>query len=515
MKRMPSRADRPKPRPRYGRLLVAAVTMAAGLTAAATGSAAATGNGPVWGPCAEPSPELVCAKLEVPLDYANPRGPKIEIGLSKLPSPRPDARRGVLLLNPGGQSGSELSFPLRLVSHGLPGSVRESYDLISFDPRGIGASTPVTCDLHGDQDLNIPPSGYAAGPADVLRRAAELREITAQCASSASARRLPHMSVANVARDMDRIRAALGEQRISYFGYSFGTYVGAVYATLFPQRTDRFVLDSVVGPGGMDHTWSSRLGRGVEERFPDFAEWAAARNGTYHLGGTAREVRAKFSELADRLDRTPIGEMDGPAFRYTNFAFLFSDSTFAPLADTWRAIDLTLGGHQPPGEINAPGPADFSGLIHLACNSSRWSRDVPTYQRDVERDRVRYPLFGASGANLWPCAFWPVEPVEAPVRITDHGPSNVLLLSNLRDPGTPLIGAAEMRRALGQRARLVAVDAGGHLAYLADGNACVDDLTTGFLVDGQRPRTDRFCAANGASSEPLSRHQRNIPELRE
>jgi pimeloyl-ACP methyl ester carboxylesterase len=508
---MPARTDKsPTARKRGTSLgrIAAAGLMAAGLTVAPAIPAGAVTEvaAPGWGACADlqqPAQGLECAKLDVPLNYADPRGQKIRIGISRLASTNPAKKRGVLVLEPGGQSGSELALPLRLVSQGIPASVRESYDLIAFDPRGIGASTQVTCDLRPDQDLNIPPSRYAKTAAEVSRRAAELREIAGQCATSASAGLAPHMSVANVARDLDRIRESLHQKQISYLGYSFGTYVGAVYATLFPQRTDRFVLDSVVGPGGMDHTWSRRLGQGVEQRFPDFANWLAAHQGGYGLGGRAEEVRAKFDALAGQLDRTPVNGMDGAGFRYLNFAYLFSDSTFPTLAETWKAADLALKGEGPASDVVPPWRADFSGLDHLACNSSTWSKDVGAYQQAVRQDRARYPIFGGAGANLWPCAFWSIKPAEPPVRISDHGPSNILLLSNLRDPGTPVAGAVEMRLALGQRARLVAVDHGGHLVYLNDGNTCADDLTTTFLVTGKRPQTDRFCGATGKQTESL------------
>ncbi len=118
-----------------------------------------------------------------------------------------------------------------------------------------------------------------------------------------------------------------------------------------------------------------------------------------------------------------------------------------------------------------------------------------TYQRNVAVDRLRHPMFGAAAANITPCAFWPSEPVEPPVRITDDGPSNVLILQNLRDPATPLAGAKDLRRAFGDRARMVTADQGGHLAYLFLDNTCANDVATEFLVTGKRPHRDLFCRA--------------------
>jgi pimeloyl-ACP methyl ester carboxylesterase len=137
--------------------------------------------------------------------------------------------------------------------------------------------------------------------------------------------------------------------------------------------------------------------------------------------------------------------------------------------------------------------AYFSGLLHLVCNNSDWPSDVRTYQRAVARDRVLFPMLGAATANIWPCAFWPAEQLEPPVRIGDRGPSNILIVQGLRDPGSPLPAALEMRAALGNRARLLTVDHGGHKAYLYFNNACTDEIVTRFLVSGERPATDRHC----------------------
>lgn len=469
-------------------VLVAAAGLVA-VPAAPAGAAAA----PAWGPCTgvpEPTLGLQCATLDVPLDYAKPNGKTIKVAFSRLRNTDPRKRRGVLMLNPGGQFTSELGLPLRLVSLGLPASVRERYDLIGADPRGIGRSTPVTCDLRPDQMFFVPPP-YARDAADVQRRAGEVRQVAEQCGRSATAPLLPHITTANVARDMDRIRAALGERKISYLGYSYGVYLGAIYSSLFPGRTDRVVLDSAVGPGGADYTWSRRFALGFEIRFPDFARFAAARNATYGLGSTPREVRAKFFELAGRLDKRPVGGVDGASFRFQTFSLLFTDASFPSLAELWKGLDQGIAGGR---RLAQQDEFDFSGLLHLACNDSNWPSDVRVYQRNVARDRVRLPMFGAAGANIWACAFWPSEQLEPTPKISSRGPSNIMIVQNLRDPGTPIPGALQMRHALGDRARLLTVNQGGHLVYLFGHNSCANDRTTTYLVEGKRP-ADSFCPA--------------------
>jgi pimeloyl-ACP methyl ester carboxylesterase len=304
---------------------------------------------------------------------------------------------------------------------------------------------------------------------------------------------LPHITTNNVARDVDRIRASLGEQRISYLGYSYGVYLGAVYASMFPERTDRFVLDSALGVKGMDHTWSRRFGLGFELRFPDFAKWAATQNDTYGLGRTPHEVRAKYFELAERLDAQPVNGVNGSTFRGLTFAFVFSDATFSFLAQYWQAADQgTVFPFPPP-------PGDFSGILALACNQPTWPRDVQSYQRSVAQDRRTFPMLGAATANIWPCAFWPFQP-EAPARISDRGPTNILIVENLRDPGSPFPGALENRLALGNRARNLTIDEGGHMAYLFNTNACANSFVSTFLAGNADP-VDAFCRNDGSTPQ--------------
>lgn len=448
-----------------------------------------------WGSCPEDAaaPGLECSTIKVPLDYKDPGGKQIDIAISRLASKKPAQRRGVLLTNPGGPSAG-LKFPADLATAKLPQGVLDSYDLIGFDPRGIGHSTPVTCDLTPEQSAvgNVPP--YARDAADVAKRAEQSKAIARQCATSKTAGMLPHVSTANTARDMDRIRAALGETKISFAGYSWGTHLGAVYTTLYPQHSDRIMLDSNVGPDGWDYANDRLYAQGFDDRFPDFAKFAAANSATYGLGGTPEQITAKYFDLAARLDKAPVRDIDGPTFRMLTFGFLFNDLGMPLVAKIWQALDNDQP-LPPMGPSEAPGVENLvSGRYYMICNDSRWPGSVGTYQRTVAIDRLRHPMFGAAGANVQPCAFWPA-PAEPPVRVGDRGPSNVLMLQNRRDPATPLAGAEKLRRAFDDRARMVTVDAGGHGVYPYAGNKCADTVATEFLTTGQRPERDLKCAA--------------------
>jgi pimeloyl-ACP methyl ester carboxylesterase len=478
-------------------LAVAAMAAAVVPAASAAPSLTESLSTVVWGPCPADvtAPDLQCSTIKVPLDYRKPDGPKFDLAISRLPSTDPAHRRGVLLTNPGGPGGEGLDYPHILNLIKLPANVRDAYDVIGFDPRGVGHSAPVTCDLTPAQKAfgNFPR--YVNDQADITKAAEEAKALAEQCATSKTASMLPYITTANSARDMDRIRLALGEQKLSYLGYSYGTYLGSVYTTMFPERSDRIVLDSNLGPGGYDFTAMRNFALGLQDRFPDFAKFAAA-NPQYGLGRTPEQVTTKFYQLAARLKQAPVDGIDDNGLRGLTFGNLYG-SDYAYLAGAWHDLDTNQPVPPPPGTpADPPDPDNLSSSrLYTICGDSRWPRAIPAYQAAVAVDRVRYPLLGASTANVSPCAYWPSDPVEPPVRLGDHGPSNVLMVQNLRDPGTPLAGALKTRQALGDRARMVTVDQGGHGVYLVTRNQCANDTVTAFLATGQRPAHDLACAA--------------------
>ncbi|PWW60289.1 alpha/beta hydrolase [Actinokineospora spheciospongiae] len=475
------------------RTLPVALAATAVLATAVPTASAAAARTLEWGACPEgvAAPRLRCSTLEVPLDHRDPGGRKIEIAISRLASENPARRRGVLLTNPGGPGGEGLGYPATLAGAGLPQEVLDSYDIIGFDPRGVGRSTPVTCELTPEQQARGAFARYAHTAADVTREAGYARATAEQCATSPTAYMLPHTTTANTARDMERIRVALGERKVSFLGASYGSHLGAAYATMFPDRGDRIVLDSNLGAGGYDATAMRRFARGLQDRFPDFAAYAAAHP-EHGLGSTPEQVTAEFFDLAERLDAEPVQGVDGLAFRGLTFEYLYSDAALPALAKTWQALAADRPVPLPPvvDRDNL-----MSARLYVICGDSRWPDSIRDYQRAVAVDRVRYPMLGGATANIGPCAFWPDERTEPPVRIGDRGPSNVLLLQNERDPGTPLVGARELRRAFGQRATLVTADQGGHGVYPWDGNRCANDAATEFLTTGHRPARDLACPA--------------------
>jgi pimeloyl-ACP methyl ester carboxylesterase len=480
------------------RPLVTAVTALIVGTLVTPATAVAAPTGVTWQPC--PDLPLECATLSVPLDYRKPTGTKIDIAVSRHKAD-PATRRGVLLLNPGGPGDPGLALPLDL-SQGGPKSVTDAYDLIGFDPRGTGRSSPVTCALTPEQSDPAKLSSYPAPDGDISGSVAYARQIAKQC-DEHSGTVLPFITTANTARDMDRIRAALGEQKISYFGFSGGSYLGAVYTTLFPQRSDRILLDSVVDPRDVWRSVFQARGPAIEERFEDFAKWAAARHATYQLGATPRAVRDAYLTSAANLDAVPVAGWTGNLVRDQVRLGLRGDEFFPGMAEFLQSLRR---GNPEPFVRQPIDQATIATLFGVVCDDAVWPGSVALHQRQVLNDKKKYPITNGMPSNIWPCAFWPARPVEPPVKITDRGPGNVLLTQNLRDPATPHAGAVAMRAALGDRARLVTADQGGHGAYLQNGNTCLADVATAFLVDGTLPVKDVFCGKEtGAVKLPHSR----------
>ncbi|ANB06316.1 hypothetical protein SAM40697_2356 [Streptomyces ambofaciens] len=485
--------------------LVGVSTALLGITAPVTASAAperGSSESLAWGACegAGLDPRQQCATLRVPMDHADPDSPRIDIAVSRIPSEKPAARRGVLLLIAGGPGGSSLNDPSGK-GQKLPQDVRDTYDLVGFAPRGLAPSTSVDCGLdHGDLATSrLRP--WPAPDGSVDENMATARRMAEACARNGG-ELIRHLSTANEARDIDRLRAALGERRISAWGTSYGTYVGAVYAQKFPHRTDRFVLDSVddPDPARVNRAWLAAHEQGVEDTFPHFAAWASEPGNPDRLARTAAEVRPMFLRLAARLDREPLpwpganpAELNGNVLRQTMLDSLYSPGRYPTLARLMRAAQE---GTVPPAP-QAPPEAVLQNVTAVGagtlCNDVAWPTSRAVYEKGVAESRAKYPLTAGMPRNAMLCAAWPYPPREAPVRITDEGPSNVLLVSNERDVATPLAGALRMREALGRRAVLVTVDSTGHNPYLANGNACGDRTASRFLATGQRPGADVRC----------------------
>ncbi|MBP2326225.1 pimeloyl-ACP methyl ester carboxylesterase [Kibdelosporangium banguiense] len=451
-------------------------------------------------------PRMQCAKLRVPLDYRAPSGKTIEIAISRIATAKPGLRRGILLHNGGGPGVPSLHLTAAYTQI-YPPEVLDRYDLIGFDPRGIGYSTPVTCGRAPEQipmDLFIP----FPAPDGSIDRNVEFAKAMARDCQARSGDVLPYITTANTARDMDRIRVALGESKLSYNSGSYGSYLGAVYATLFANRTDRVIIDSNIDPAKVWTGQWNMLDVANELRFPDLAKFLAERDSELHFGATPAEVRKSYFDLVARLDAKPvahpeIGPITGNVLRALTRAYMYHTLQFPEVARFWVFADR--GGVAPKNikslaQPNVPGDNQTAALLAVTCGDSPAPKDIRFYQRGVAVNRVKYPVMNGMGANIWPCAFWR-DPVEPPVRVTNKGPSNILMVQTLRDPATPYVSALGMRQALGRRATMITVDSGNHGAYDPATPSCATRGVHSYLATGTRPG-DQFCGPDPGPARP-------------
>ncbi|MFF3962756.1 alpha/beta hydrolase [Streptomyces griseorubiginosus] len=483
-------------------LVAAASGVVLGVMTPLSASAAPGAQALKWTKCEGSGldPRQRCATVAVPMDYADPNGPQIEIAVSRIPGEKPAARRGALLLVPGGPGGDSMNDPSEKGQR-LPKEVREAYDLIGFAPRGMAPSTAVDCGLEHRDLARTTLLPWPAADGSVDANLAAGKRLAEACARNGG-ELIRHISTLNEARDLDRVRVALGERKVSLWGVSYGTYVADAYLQLFPHRTDRVVLDSNDNPDPVlaERAWLAAFERGAEDNFPEFAKWASAPGNPDRLADTAAEVRPLFLELAARLDREPIPwpganpeELNGNVLRQTMLDSFYDPDDYPALA---RLIRAARQGTLPAAPAGPP-EAVLQNVTAVAaatiCNDVDWPGDPALYRREVARSRAAFPLTGGMPRNAMPCTAWPWEPKEAPVHVTDRGPSNVLMVQNERDPATPLSGALKLREALGRRAVMVVNDSTGHDAYLGNGTACGDATVSRFLATGVRPARDTYC----------------------
>ncbi|WP_138909153.1 alpha/beta hydrolase [Streptomyces chryseus] len=489
-------------------LALSAAAVASTLTAAPAAASGAAGTPALdWKPCVrEDGPTgQECAELPVPLDYRDPDGRQLTLAVSRVPGDRPQARRGTLLVIPGGPGGSGVR---RLTQKGT--ALREAtggaYDIVSFDPRGVGASTRANCGLdEGDRHL-VTLRGWPGPKGEIGENVARARRVADACARNGGDE-LRSFTTANEVRDIDRFRRALGEEKLSAWALSYGTYVAAVYAQKYPRHTDRWVLDSSgdPDPARVARGWLANMSAGADGRFPDFAAWAAdpAREARgLRLARRPQDVRPLVLGLAARLDREPRPSdrpgtpLTGNRLRQALQNALTSDGAFPQIAALIKqALDPDAEVVLTPDIATALSDEDAAVTVGVICNDVRWSGPAPApYQRAVLADRARYPLTAGMPVNVTPCSFWKGAPVEKPTRITGRGPSSILMVQSLRDSATPYFGGLRMREALGDRARLVTAEHGGHVVYLGNGNACGDRAVSTFLTTGERPARDTYCA---------------------
>jgi pimeloyl-ACP methyl ester carboxylesterase len=345
-----------------------------------TGSVVSATETIVWGPCDdEPDatdPSLECGRLSVPLDHADPGGERLQLALVRLPAVEGDAV-GVLLVNPGGPGASGVDMVLQGAA-GLPYELgAERFDIVGFDPRGVDRSGGIECLTDAEMDATM----YVDDTPDTPEEQAALDAAESLFDDACVARYgdgLRHYSTEATARDMDLLRAALGEQLITYYGASYGTYLGAVYATLFPDRVRAMVLDAAYEPTGdtIEEQYSAQL-VGFEQAFDGWVAWCQQDTSCAVHGP---DVWATWEQLADALDAAPVPAQDGRSANQTvlygaTTAALYSESSWPVLADAMAAAQA----------------GDGTGLYRLADGYAGRNPDgtYPSLLQSQGRDRLR------------------------------------------------------------------------------------------------------------------------------
>ncbi|MFF4380958.1 alpha/beta hydrolase [Kitasatospora sp. NPDC001547] len=456
-----------------------------------------------WSAC--PDPRLAaagteCAALSVPLDYREPQGRTLSLAVSRIRAADQAGRRGVLQTNPGGPGNRGLDMPAALRERLSP-EAAAGYDIVGMDTRGVGASGGLDCGLTRGTWLRS-AGASAAGFAQSLR----LAEADADACWNRYPDLLPHLTTRNIARDVDVLRAALGERRTSFFGQSYGALLGAVYAQLFPQRVDRLVLDSALDPARYGVRTIQDMAGPNERALDDFAAWAAARDAAYRLGATPAAVRATVEGLVRRAQAEPIAvdgfRLDGALLPVLLAVCQSDDRDSALYAEVLRQLLDAADGrpvqvgpvlHELLTVVLDPGPAggaDLAAALGILCDDAAMPRPAWWYREAVERSRAAQPVFGPVYNGPLPCAFWRGAPLEPPVEVRTAVPA--LQIHATGDTHAVYQGALALHARLAG-SRLVTVPGRVHTVYLNGYDACADRAVDAYLSTGALPASDTTC----------------------
>ncbi|RZS43229.1 pimeloyl-ACP methyl ester carboxylesterase [Herbihabitans rhizosphaerae] len=505
------------------------VAVALPSTGAAEPGAPAAAPAPAWGPCLdanlpgvppEDRPKFSCAWYTVPLDHANPTGPSINLALMKRAADDPTRRIGSLFLNPGGPGGSGFRTPTRAKNWFEP-EVLAKFDMVGFDPRGVAASTPLRCfataedaHVHSARTNVIPTTDEAE--ADITDAYQDYGKSCGQFSGGL----IEHMSTADVARDLDLLRQAVGDKQLSFVGFSYGTLLGATYANMFPDKARALILDGNVDPklrlsDGLDY--DRQRTRGFEialdaflKRCKDVGPDCAFSDG---------DPRAKFDQIRDTLRQHPVVMPDGTAVDLYSFTDTVSGNLYSPekLADTARLLAALHKVINPQAQARAGAErVDVKALLTApkiarhdvepdtpyATDDSYFAvncTDKPFTHKITENPKIadtwekESPTFGRylSWSDPAGCTEWPVknpQPYTGPWNNKTANP--LLVIGNYYDPATQYEYARRMTEQL-HSAELVSVDAFGH-CILGD-SSCVDKIAARYLVDGQMPPPGVVC----------------------
>lgn len=460
------------------------------------------------------SQQLQCAYLTVPMAYASPTGPTIRIGVLRKVATDSSQRIGSLLMNPGGPGASAMSFVSQVALSGYAKTLNVQFDLVGFDPRGIGSSLPlIECQTDAELDVTRATPIRSNTPAAVAAANALSEKYAAGCVTDSSdggkvdgKTFLANVGTRDVAADMDVLRAVLGDAKLTYAGFSYGTKLGYVYAEKFPKNVRAMILDGAVDPDADPATGLIEQNKGFQQAFVAFAT-SCARQMNCPLGTNPQQATAVFQKLSRPLLSKPLQLADGRVLSYADATLGVADALYDN--QSWPALTTAIG---------QLATGDGSGLMGLADNyygrtkSGQYSLKPDAFNaiRCVDDQRMTDPAevtkLNAQAAAAAPfedsgdppadiadlCAYWPVPATLTAHQLKITGLPQVLVISTTGDPATPYASGVDLARQL--QARLLTFEGTRHTAFLTAQNACVDNAGNAYLLKLTLPADGTRCS---------------------
>ena len=454
-----------------------------------------------WSACSD-GLGFECAKVIVPLDYTKPTGQTISVGVSRVPARKQADKIGVLLVNPGGPGASGSKFARQLAFGALPSVIRDRFDLIGWDPRGVGVTMTIKCLTDKDFDRLYALDPIPDTPEEFAQLAAGAKEFADGCAAR-NGEKLKFAATEDVVKDMDLIRKSLGVDQISYMGFSYGTFLGAKYADMFPKRVRAFLLDGALDPTVGSDERVRRQGIGFDTELTAFLDRCDTSSSCPFAEPGERAVVA-FDRILASIDAKPLkvrGRALGPGEAWTGvLAGLYNTNQGWPmLKSALTAANKGDGGpllvmfdqyanRNPDGTYG--NVADANSATN--CLDVPASRSVDHYAALADEFAKAAPRFGRFAAlSSMVCAFWKVPARGALTPVRARGSAPILVVGTTRDPATPYVWAESLTRQL-EGSVLLTFDGDGHTAFLTR-NSCVRDVVTRYLVNLKLPGAGTVC----------------------
>ncbi|MFD0021823.1 alpha/beta hydrolase [Streptomyces sp. NPDC058382] len=446
-----------------------------------------------------------CSTMKAPLDYKKPDGDEIKLAVSRKKATGPGKRIGSLLVNPGGPGGSAIGYLQGYAAMGYPAQVRARYDMVAIDPRGVARSEPVECLTGPQMDAYTQVDQTPDDAGEVAALSGAFKKFATGC-EQRSEEILPHVSTVETARDMDILRALLGDERLNYVGASYGTFLGATYAELFPARSGRLVLDGAMDPSLPSAEMNRDQTAGFETAFQSFAG-GCVKKSDCPLGTTSASDAAKrLSRLFAGLDAKPIATGEsrklGESLATTGvIAAMYDETAWPQLREALTAAEAGDGSgllsladsyyeRQPNGTYTnlmyANAAVNCLDLPPAFTTSKAVTKALPDFEKAS-------PVFGRGFA--WAslnCAYWPVPATGTPHRIKAEGAAPIVVVGTTRDPATPYKWAQSLAGQLSS-GTLLTYEGDGHTAY-GRGSDCIDTAINKYLLEGTPPAKGKKCS---------------------